>query len=83
MLAMLLISAFMSAVGDAARRDGFVVFSPQAAKWISFLLLMGLGLWMIFDSFREEARNTAEKRGERGKTFEFMLKSIGLSVKNY
>lgn len=81
MLAMFLISAFMSAVGTLLGGTVSSFFSPQAAKWISFLLLMGLGLWMIFDSFREARETQPKKEARDEKTFEFMLKSIGLSVK--
>ena len=75
------ISALMGAAGTFFGTAVSALLCADAAKWISFLLLLGLGLWMIYDSFRDAKEKGQRKELKEEKSFEFMVKSMGLSVK--
>lgn len=81
LLMLFLISVLMGAAGTFLGNVVSTLFRAEAAKWISFLLLLGLGLWMIYDSFRDTKEKAQKKGPQKEKSFEFMVKSIGLSVK--
>lgn len=81
LLTLFAISALMSGAGSLLGSAVSTLLTPEAARWSSFLLLLGLGIWMLIDSFRSTREKPAKKPPAEEKTFEFMLKSIGLSVK--
>lgn len=81
LLALFVVSVLMSGAGSLLGAAVSSLLSPQAARWISFLLLLGLGVWMLIDSLRGAREKEEKKAPPKERTFEFMLKSIGLSVK--
>lgn len=74
------ISSLMSAAGTFFGSAASQFMNEDASRYVSFVLLFGLGIWMIIDSFSERGKETPCERCEE-KTFEFMVKSMGLSVK--
>lgn len=73
------VSSLMSAAGTFFGNAISHLLPAEVSKWLSFILLSLLGLWMIVGSLSDSGSET--KEADKEKTFEFIFKSAGLSVK--
>lgn len=78
--ALFIVSALMSAAGTFFGGAVSSFLSAEASKLLSFLLLLGLGLWMSADSLRE-TKKPPKKTWDGEKSFRLMLGSVSLCVK--